>query len=117
MRAKKTSVVKERLVTFEVMTRLPLPVGQQVFVSGNLDMLGNWAPDGFPLTRMDDNLWSGHAFLPAHEPVAFKITRGTWASEEVSPDGEALPENIFIPAGSNTTFRRTVFGWKDQIRA
>ena len=39
---------ESRQVTFEVVTKTPLPVGEQVFVTGNQDSLGNWAPDGLP---------------------------------------------------------------------
>ena len=35
-----------RQVTFEITTKTPLPVGEQVFVTGNHDSLGNWAAVG-----------------------------------------------------------------------
>ena len=70
----------ERMITFEITTSHPLPVGQQVFIAGNLDMLGNWQADGFPLTRLDDNVWTGYTVIAEGLPVEFKITRGTWAT-------------------------------------
>ena len=51
----KNSSAAERAVVFEVTTHKPLPVGQQIFIAGNQPMIGAWKPDGFPLTRMDDN--------------------------------------------------------------
>ena len=42
----------QRTVQFEVKTLKPLPVGQQVFVSGTQRVLGNWRPDGVPLTPL-----------------------------------------------------------------
>ncbi|MCB1069409.1 MAG: hypothetical protein KDL31_03570 [Kiritimatiellae bacterium] len=106
-----------RRVTFEITTRRPLAVGQQVFISGSIDMLGNWEPDGFPLTRVDDNLWKGLMIIDPDVAFEFKITRGTWDSEEVAKDKMILPENIRIEAGRKPeTFRRTVYGWLDDLR-
>ena len=102
----------ERMVSFEVKTQKPLPVGEQVFVTGNVPMLGSWRPDGFPLTSMDEVTWSGSALLPDNVTVEFKITRGTWDDEEVAADGVAPPNGI-IKAGGDTTIRRTVVAWKD----
>ena len=31
-----------RQVTFEITTRTPLPVGEQIFVTGNQHILGDW---------------------------------------------------------------------------
>jgi hypothetical protein len=104
---------KDRRVSFEIKTERPLSVGEQVFISGNQQMLGNWRADGFPLTRMADNLWAGSAILPGGETIEFKITRGDWDSEEVNAEG-ALPGNSVLKAGGDTVVRRTVAGWKDR---
>ncbi len=104
---------KTRRVTFEIKTLAPLSVGEQVFVAGNHDMLGRWRADGFPLTRMADNTWSGAAILPAGEPTEFKVTRGDWDTEETQPDG-TLPGNSVLPAGGDISVRRTVASWKDR---
>lgn len=104
----------DRTVIFEVTTERPLPVGQQVFVSGNVEMLGHWQPDGFPLTRMGDNLWSGVAILPSGETIEYKVTRGTWESEEAQADGFA-PANSVLKPGGDLTVRRTVVSWKDEV--
>jgi hypothetical protein len=101
-----------RTVSFEIKTRKPLSIGEQVFITGNVNMLGNWEPDGLPLTRMGDNLWFGSAPLPGEGEIEYKVTRGSWHDEEVMEDGAAPPNNT-IRAGGDTTVRRTVFGWKD----
>lgn len=104
----------DRTVIFEIKTERPLRVGQQVFVAGGVEMLGHWRADGFPLTRMGENLWSGTAILPAGETVEFKVTRGSWDSEEVLADG-TVPENSVLKSGSDTTVRKVVAGWKDEV--
>jgi len=111
---KSSSRLTERTVTFEITTFRPLPVGQQVFISGNVHALGNWQPDGFPLTRLDDNLWSGYTVIGIDTPVEFKITRGTWASEEAESPKKVRKENLTLPADGNVTFKHIVNGWLDR---
>jgi hypothetical protein len=112
---KRTSTRRpDRMVTFEISTLRPLRVGQQVFIAGDLAALGGWQPDGFPLTRLDDNLWSGYLLVPEGRAVEFKITRGTWASEEADPPGVARAANHVLPEHGNTTFRHTVNAWRDR---
>ncbi len=109
---KQTTVRTERTVTFEVKTRKPLPVGEQVFITGDIQMLGRWRPDGFPLTRMGENTWGGTAILPSDRTIEFKITRGSWNDEEILDDGSA-PANGVIPSGGDHAVRRSVAAWKD----
>ena len=101
-----------RQVTFEITTKTPLPVGEQVFVTGNHDSLGNWAADGFPLTRTDDNVWTGSAVFPAGLALEYKITRGSWQSEETGEDG-AVPPNKSAGTDQDQWVRHEVVRWKD----
>jgi len=111
---KSTSRDAERVVTFEITTTRPLPVGQQVFISGNIDMLGNWQPDGFPLTRLDDNIWSGYAVIADGIPVEFKVTRGSWTAEEAEKPGKPRVDNLKLAKTGNISFKHTVTGWIDR---
>lgn len=103
---------KQRQITFEVTTRVPLPVGEQVFVAGSGPVLGDWSPDGLPLTRTDDKVWSGSEFFPEDAAIEYKITRGTWNSEEALEDG-ATPGNRFVEPGGDRLLQHQVAGWKD----
>lgn len=104
----------ERMVTFEITTVRPLPVGQQVFIAGNIEVLGQWQPDGFPLTRLDDNLWSGYVVIDPTSHVEFKITRGSWSSEEAKAPSIPRSENHVIARTGNVSFKHTVTGWIDR---
>ena len=104
---------KDRTIFFEIKTLKPLSIGEQIFVAGSVDMLGRWKPDGFPLTRMGENSWSGSALLPVDTDIEYKITRGSWESEEVSAEGVA-PMNSILPVGGPATIRREIVGWKDE---
>ncbi|HDL77780.1 MAG TPA: hypothetical protein ENG36_03325 [Lentisphaerae bacterium] len=101
-----------RRIYFEIITPTPLPTGEQVFISGSDPTLGNWKPDGLPLTRVEDRVWKAEAVLPADHSVEYKITRGSWDSEEVLPDG-TVPSNYRISAGGDRIVRHTVLAWRD----
>ena len=101
-----------RWLTFEVHTAEPLPAGEQVFLAGNQQGMGWWKPDGFPLTRMADNLWVGQALCTGDGPVEFKVTRGAWETEELLEDG-SLPANRQVPVDDKAVVRVAVARWKD----
>lgn len=103
---------RSRHVRFEISTTVPLPIGEQIFITGNQESLGSWKPDGLPLTRMADNLWAGLALCDASQPLEYKITRGDWATEELAPDG-SIPGNYHLEAGPDEVVRHTVECWKD----
>lgn len=103
-----------RQVTFEITTRTPLPVGEQLFVTGNQHILGDWNAEGLPLTRTDDNAWSGMAMVPTTEKLEYKITRGDWASEEALDSGSPSGNHIIEPGG-DCSARHLVAGWMDAV--
>lgn len=93
---------------------VPLPAGEQVFISGSAAELGNWNAAGFPLTRTDDNMWKGMTTLPSDQTVEYKITRGAWEAEEVFSDGR-LPENYSLTPGRVEVMIHLVHHWKDTL--
>ena len=97
--AEKKSRGKSRRVTFEVRTAQALPVGEQIFVTGNQETLGKWRPDGYPLTRMADLTWQGTVVVPPDEIVEYKVTRGSWDTEEVTATG-IIPSDSKIKPGA-----------------
>lgn len=101
-----------RQITFRVTTAEPLAVGEQVFITGNDEAIGSWRPDGFPLTRMADRLWSGAAMVAADTALEFKVTRGSWDDEEVLEDGR-VPPNRSTPPGPDAVLPIEVRKWKD----
>ncbi|NCD33562.1 MAG: hypothetical protein EOL87_09130 [Spartobacteria bacterium] len=102
-----------RYVTFNVATAKPLPVGEQVFLSGNDVEFGGWDPCGLALTRERDNLWSTRVELPADIVIEFKVTRGSWLAEQVAKDG-LVPPNYVLEAGTDDAeFDVYVHHWKD----
>lgn len=114
--AAKSTRKKSRRLTFEVRTSRPLPVGEQVFIAGNQEMLGKWRPDGFPLTRMADQAWHGTATVPADEGVEYKVTRGGWDTEEVTAAG-IIPSDTKLKPGGDLVVRHAVAAWRDEFPA
>ena len=108
----KTGTQPYRRLTFTVITARPLPVGEQVFISGSDPALGNWAPDGLPLTRIDDAVWSGVAEVNADRAIEFKITRGSWDTEEYRK-GPLPPPNRRLPRGGDAALEFRVTKWKN----
>lgn len=106
---------KTRRIYFEIGTNAPLPAGEQVFIAGSAPELGQWTPDGFPLTRVSDALWVGTAVCAADRSVEFKITRGRWEAEEVRADGSVPPDRR-LARGGDVEVRSTVVRWKDSAR-
>jgi predicted alpha/beta superfamily hydrolase len=103
-----------RQVRFKVCTADPLPVGEQIFITGSDEALGNWQADGLALTRMEDLIWEAEVALPVDQPLSYKITRGTWEAEEVRKDG-TIPKDYVIPSGGDDLIEEhLVYHWNDR---
>jgi len=113
MNKKSTTTAKTRLISFRITTMHPLPVGEQVFVTGNVDALGTWNPASFALARAEDLVWTGEILAPAQVAIEYKITRGSWDTVDVLEDG-SLPDNHVIPPGGDTTVEHQVHHWSDR---
>jgi len=73
-------------LSFEV-TIPPDPQRQRVVIVGTDPALGNWQPErGLVLDRADDGKFRGAADLPSGI-IEFKVTRGSWDTEETFLDG------------------------------
>lgn len=101
-----------RRLAFEVTTEVPLPIGEQVFITGNQSALGNWDPAALPLTRMDDRVWTAHALVPADQQIELKVTRGSWDTEAVNAD-DSNPGNTVLEPGGDQPVKLRVAKWKD----
>lgn len=95
-----------------VQTAISLGVGEQVFLTGSSDELGRWNVAAVPMTRTDDNRWEAVLTLRTAEPVEFKVTRGSWETEEVDAQGQLMPNHLLRPVADGTVDVR-VAGWKD----
>lgn len=100
-------------ITFRVVTADPLPVGEQVFLSGSLAEFGNWRADGLPLTRVDDRVWSATVDVEKGLLLEFKITRGSWQTEAWD-EPVPQPPNLRLMVKDDREVECQVGRWKDQ---
>ena len=98
-------------LTFEV--TIPAdPDRQHVVIVGTDPALGSWQPEkGFVLERVANERFTGAADLP-YGLVEFKVTRGSWATEEAYFDG-ASPLNYQYLIAHDLTVQLEVDHWKD----
>ena len=102
-------------VIFTVKSLQPLP-GQTIYITGNVDELGSWAPGAVPLKRMSDSVWSTEIKLPQKQDIEFKITKGSWATEAADQDGWLFKNFTFV-TNTDTLVEITVPQWKDKLYA
>lgn len=107
----RTAMYNDRMIEVEVFVSVPEgTTDENIFLTGNLDPLGNWRADACPLRRLPDGRYHASIGLPEGISFEFKLTRGSWLSVEVSERGDELPNHQAIATG--TPIHRTVARWK-----
>lgn len=90
----------------------PDPSRQRVVIAGTDPALGNWQPEkGLVLEHDDDGMFRGAVDLP-YGIVEFKITRGSWDTEEAFADGTAAFNYQYL-AAHDLDLSLEVENWKD----
>lgn len=96
-----------------VQTAVSLGIGEQVFLTGAADELGRWNVGAVPMTRVEDNRWEAFLTLRTEAPIEFKVTRGTWETEQVDANGGLMANHVLIPRDGGR-IEIHVAGWKDE---
>ena len=102
----------ERAVTIRVCSA-SVPPNSRLFVPGNIDQLGNWNPGAILLDQRADTLWEKTFRVRAGTNVEFKITRGSWRTEEMDPRGIQYVSNHAFRVSSDTLITVPVPRWRD----
>ena len=98
-------------LSFEI-TIPPDPARETVVVAGSDSTLGDWQPEkGLVLQKFADGKFRGGCDVP-YGLIEFKITRGTWDTEEVYKDGSTCLNYQYLVAHDLTVIS-TVENWKD----
>jgi enterochelin esterase-like enzyme len=98
-------------VNFEI-TVPPDPKRQQVVITGSDPALGDWQPEkGLVLQASADGKFRG-GFDAPYGLAEFKITRGSWETEEVYKDGSTCLNYQYLVA-HDMTIVAEVEHWKD----
>ena len=106
------------LVTIEFSLVVPndTPEDATIFLAGDAAELGNWRADGLELRRGDDGLYVGEVRLPRGGSVAFKATRGSWATVEKSLSGGEIANRTLL-VGQDGRVSVVVAAWADRPAA
>ena len=99
-------------VTFVVAPPADTPAGATLHVAGDLPALGAWSGRGLVLARRADGRHAGTLDVSAGTAMAFKITRGDWATVEKDPKGGEIANRTLVARG-DTTVEITVAAWRD----
>jgi predicted alpha/beta superfamily hydrolase len=75
------------------------PMGE-VFLSGNVEQLGEWRPNGLKLNRTDENVYFAELSIPVGSRVLYKATRGSWQTVEKDSAGKDIANREFVAATS-----------------
>ncbi len=99
--------------TYEVTINLTVPSKEdEVYITGNQDVLGNWNPQALKMERKSD--FERILQLNVHSPAELKFTRGSWGTEgEVKSNGGL--GNIYINPEKTTSFEFEIVGWADKM--
>lgn len=109
-----TEPVVGPLITFVVTVPAGLPESATLDVKGNQPELGDWAASkGLALARQADGTYAASARFAEGTALEFKVTRGSWQTVMVGPNGEWLEDLRHTVAG-DATVAITVVRWADQ---
>lgn len=105
------SVAASQHVEFVVHVSADTPTNAKVFVAGSVPALGNWRPDGLPLTRQANSTYTAEVNLEPGQTIEFKITRGTWGTVEKNADGSDRPNHTATIDAATRKIEVTVARW------
>lgn len=100
-------------VVFEVTPGPTTPYGAALFLTGNAPELGAWKPNGVPLVLRSDGKYVTRAGLAKGSTVQFKVTRGTWATQERGASAEDIPNHTYAVPEEGGTAAVTTLTWQD----
>lgn len=101
------------LIKLNISLKGPLPKGEGVYITGNLPILGNWAPDGKRLEATENGKYSAEIPCLENDIIEFKITRGSWQTQAIYDDSSIPPENTVIKAQKSTEININIINWLD----
>jgi predicted alpha/beta superfamily hydrolase len=100
-------------MVFEVTPGPSTPVGASLFLAGNAPELGGWKPNGVPLVLRSDGKYVTRVPLDKGSTVQFKVTRGTWATQERGASGEDISNHLLLVPDEGGTVAVTTATWQD----
>jgi predicted alpha/beta superfamily hydrolase len=88
------------------------PNNATIYVAGNHESLGPWAPGKHALTRADDGSWRTTLDLPEGFNLEFKVSLGGWETVEKSAEGRDIA-NRTATVADGQVLEIQVAAWAD----
>lgn len=85
---------------FKVVVPPETPVGDTIYLTGDLAELGAWAPDAVPMTWFGGRLYTAEVLLPDGASFEYKYTRGSWETVEKNADGTESDNRTGVATGT-----------------
>ena len=99
-------------ITFRIKAPVVASDEQPVYIAGNHPALGDWQPDRVALQKVAEGRWELGLEFPKAMQLEFKLTRGSWASEEVVKSGE-VKGNRLHEVQEDQVLNVKVNNWRD----
>ncbi|HTJ28800.1 MAG TPA: hypothetical protein VMA36_21780 [Candidatus Limnocylindria bacterium] len=103
---------KEVPVAFVIEVPPTTPMGADVYISTDVSQ---WNPQAIKLNRIDATHYRTVIRFASGTRLAFKITRGSWQTQETDERGlEAEPTHFFVREIDSQLERHVVYHWADE---
>jgi len=100
-------------VVFEITPAPSTPLGAALYLAGNAPELGGWKPNGVPLALRADGTYVTRIGLTKGSTVQFKVTRGSWGTQERGAAAEDIPNRLYVVPDGGGTVAVTTLTWQD----
>lgn len=87
-----------------------LRAGDEVFITGNQSVLGNWNPNKIKMKRISDYVRA--IDLDLHYPALFKFTRGSWQTQGFLENNSSYG-NLRIESPDRHNYKFVMDSWSD----
>ncbi|HEX9653300.1 MAG TPA: alpha/beta hydrolase-fold protein [bacterium] len=85
-----------------------------IFITGNHPRLGKWKPNAVELQRRAKGYWERTLEFPKNARLSYKITRGSWETEEVLENG-IVRANRYLTVKKHQIVDIRVANWRDLV--
>jgi hypothetical protein len=102
-----------KTVKFEIILAKPI-ISQNVYLTGNNEKLGNWAPAGILLEKKSDTIWTKSFLFNINENIEFKVTKGSFKLQATNSDGW-IYDNFKLTVKNDTSVKINIPNWAENF--
>jgi len=104
------------IIKFYVKIPDTTPTQDTIYISGNIDALGEWSAEGLHLEKTPDCRYYGKTNVTKGAEIEYKVTRGSWETVERGAAGEEIA-NRTLTVKSNMTVNIKVTSWASEDKS